>query len=43
MNDLDLKWTFEVPMMDIIQKVVDENKKHNVFGRSNKLSGRNGK
>lgn len=28
MNDyLDLKWTFEVPMMDVIQKVVDENKK----------------
>ena len=28
MNDyLDLKWTFEVPVMDIIQKVVDENKK----------------
>ena len=42
MNDLDLKWTFEVPMMDVIQKVVNENKKH-VFGRSNKLSGRNGK
>ena len=28
MNDyLDLKWTFEVPMIDVIQKVVDENKK----------------
>lgn len=28
MNDyLDLKWTFEVPVMDVIQKVVDENKK----------------
>ena len=28
MNDyLDLKWTFEVPMMDVIQKVVDETKK----------------
>ena len=27
MNDyLDLKWTFEVPVMDVIQKVVDENK-----------------
>lgn len=28
MNDyLDLKWTFEVPMIDVIQKVVDENKR----------------
>ena len=28
MNDyLDPKWTFEVPTMDVIQKVVDENKK----------------
>lgn len=28
MNDyLDLKWRFEVPMIDVIQKVVDENKR----------------